>query len=580
MTDSPFAMKEFLPLFRRPTLALAWVALAVAANSLSAQEAPAAPAVPDAPATPSVLPPTSAPTPPPPAVRGLGGRSQDVVSFGRDAVLEAGEVANSVVAISASATAEGTVRESIVAIAGDVSAGGPVGDAAVAILGNATAKAQVRNAVVSILGTTRVEGAVGQDVVAVLGDVELGPNAVVQGNVVSIGGTIKRAPGAVIRGDVQAIGVGIRPDLARYRGWIRECLLYARPLAFSKQVGWAWALATAFLVFYLGLAWFGRGAVDKCLLTLSERPGRTLLATILTLLLTPLLLALVSITVVGLFVLPLLLLAMFIAGLFGRTVLLAAIGRGLLRPFGGAPSLLVSVALGGVTVMLLYTVPVAGFLLWKFLGAFGFGLVVYTLILNSRSERPAPAGPVAPPLAPPPLVPPEVTMPPVAMQAAASSGTDPVSPGDVAAPALVLAAAPRPAPAPGLAAPASALARAGFWRRIFALALDALLVALILTTIPRGDRVFLPLLAVYAACLWRLRGTTIGGIILGLKVVRLDDRPMDWTTAVVRALACFLSLVVVFLGFIWVAFDPEKQSWHDKIAGTIVVRVPRGLSLI
>jgi uncharacterized RDD family membrane protein YckC len=92
--------------------------------------------------------------------------------------------------------------------------------------------------------------------------------------------------------------------------------------------------------------------------------------------------------------------------------------------------------------------------------------------------------------------------------------------------------------------------------------------------------VFLPLLAVYAACLWRLRGTTIGGIILGLKVVRLDDRPMDWTTAVVRALACFLSLVVVFLGFIWVAFDPEKQSWHDKIAGTIVVRVPRGLSLI
>ena len=77
-----------------------------------------------------------------------------------------------------------------------------------------------------------------------------------------------------------------------------------------------------------------------------------------------------------------------------------------------------------------------------------------------------------------------------------------------------------------------------------------------------------------------LRGTTIGGIILGLKLVRLDDRPMGWTTSVVRALSCFLSLVVAFLGFIWIAFDAEKQAWHDKIAGTIVVRSPRGLSLI
>jgi uncharacterized RDD family membrane protein YckC len=27
------------------------------------------------------------------------------------------------------------------------------------------------------------------------------------------------------------------------------------------------------------------------------------------------------------------------------------------------------------------------------------------------------------------------------------------------------------------------------------------------------------------------------------------------------------------LGLIWVAFDPKKQGWHDKLAGTIVVRV-------
>jgi uncharacterized RDD family membrane protein YckC len=48
----------------------------------------------------------------------------------------------------------------------------------------------------------------------------------------------------------------------------------------------------------------------------------------------------------------------------------------------------------------------------------------------------------------------------------------------------------------------------------------------------------------------------------------------------VRALSCFLSLVVAGLGFIWIAFDPDHQAWHDKIAGTAVVRVPKGVSLL
>ena len=87
-------------------------------------------------------------------------------------------------------------------------------------------------------------------------------------------------------------------------------------------------------------------------------------------------------------------------------------------------------------------------------------------------------------------------------------------------------------------------------------------------------------LAVYGAAMWKTKGTTIGGIVCGLKVVRLDDREIDWPTAAVRALSCFLSLVVGGLGFIWVIFDADRQSWHDKIAGTTVVRVPKGGSLL
>jgi uncharacterized RDD family membrane protein YckC len=88
------------------------------------------------------------------------------------------------------------------------------------------------------------------------------------------------------------------------------------------------------------------------------------------------------------------------------------------------------------------------------------------------------------------------------------------------------------------------------------------------------------ILAAYGACLWKHRGSTIGGIVFGLRVVRMDGRPVDWTTAIVRALGCFLSAIAIGLGFIWVAFDSERQGWHDKIAGTTVVRPPRGVSLI
>lgn len=86
---------------------------------------------------------------------------------------------------------------------------------------------------------------------------------------------------------------------------------------------------------------------------------------------------------------------------------------------------------------------------------------------------------------------------------------------------------------------------------------------------------FLIILAAYGAVLWKLRGATIGGIVCDLKLVQLDDRPLDWTTCIVRAVACFLSLAVAGLGFIWAAFDRESQTWHDKIAGTIVIKQPK-----
>ena len=54
----------------------------------------------------------------------------------------------------------------------------------------------------------------------------------------------------------------------------------------------------------------------------------------------------------------------------------------------------------------------------------------------------------------------------------------------------------------------------------------------------------------------------------------------DFPVALVRSLSSFFSAFVLFLGFLWVAWDREKQSWHDKIAGTVVVQMPKGFALL
>lgn len=115
---------------------------------------------------------------------------------------------------------------------------------------------------------------------------------------------------------------------------------------------------------------------------------------------------------------------------------------------------------------------------------------------------------------------------------------------------------------------------------MLALLIDLILIGVALSWLHHGGRGMLLLLATYGAIMWKLKGTTVGGIVCDLKVVRIGGGPLDWGTAIVRALGCFLSLVVVGLGFIWIAVDHDHQAWHDKIAGTVVVRVPKGVGLI
>ena len=56
---------------------------------------------------------------------------------------------------------------------------------------------------------------------------------------------------------------------------------------------------------------------------------------------------------------------------------------------------------------------------------------------------------------------------------------------------------------------------------------------------------------------------------------RASTAPVGPAEALVRSLASIFSIGVLGIGCLWVLRDPEQQAWHDKIAGTFVVKVPR-----
>jgi uncharacterized RDD family membrane protein YckC len=59
---------------------------------------------------------------------------------------------------------------------------------------------------------------------------------------------------------------------------------------------------------------------------------------------------------------------------------------------------------------------------------------------------------------------------------------------------------------------------------------------------------------------------------MNIKVARTDGASLTIGTGIVRYIGFLLSTVVIFLGVLWVLWDPNKQGWHDKIANTVVVR--------
>jgi uncharacterized RDD family membrane protein YckC len=434
---------------------------------------------------------------------------------------------------------------------------------AVAVLGPLKIDGTVNGNAVSVLGSNTINGTVHGNAVVVLGTMRLGPHAHVDGNTVAGVGLVLRDPGAYVGGNVvqQGVGVNFDPDSGAYSWW-HHALRHGRPMAIGPKLHVFWLLSICMAGLYVLLALIFPGGVTKCGDTLVHRPGITFLTGILAIIALPVVFILLLITVVGI---PIALIVLPIAVVcfitFGKTAIYALIGRSIAKKAHPALAVLVGVAV----VILFYLVPVLGGILWIVVAFLGYGCAVATLFSNWKPAAPAPVVPPAIPAGPaaPALVVPGSPEAPGAPDAV------PANPG-------VPAALVSPLPPPLAATPESALPKAGFWVRMVALLIDCVLIGII----TQGHDWFPILLASYGAVLWKLRGATVGDIIFGLKVVRVDGAPLEWVTVIVRALACFFSVLAVGLGFIWIAFDREKQAWHDKIAGTVVVKLHKGSSLV
>lgn len=135
----------------------------------------------------------------------------------------------------------------------------------------------------------------------------------------------------------------------------------------------------------------------------------------------------------------------------------------------------------------------------------------------------------------------------------------------------------------------------GFWLRVWACLIDSVLAMVILWPILRAYggasdwpymyaypatgnlllQLVLPALAVLI--FWVTRQATPGKMAIRARIVNAETGARPSTAQFLgRYLAYYVSMLLFGLGFIWVGIDARKQGWHDKLAGTVVVRPRRG----
>jgi len=138
-------------------------------------------------------------------------------------------------------------------------------------------------------------------------------------------------------------------------------------------------------------------------------------------------------------------------------------------------------------------------------------------------------------------------------------------------------AAPSTRPEPSTYRPAETVF-AGFWIRVAAAIIDWLVVTVatgILVSVTFGPPGFF--LGFVGTWLYEALMTasekqaTLGKLLMGIIVTDEAGNQLTFGRATGRHFAKYLSGLILFVGYIMVAFTDRKQGLHDMIAGTVVV---------
>jgi uncharacterized RDD family membrane protein YckC len=124
-------------------------------------------------------------------------------------------------------------------------------------------------------------------------------------------------------------------------------------------------------------------------------------------------------------------------------------------------------------------------------------------------------------------------------------------------------------------------APAGFWRRFAAALIDGIVIGVVngilgalFGNAGRGLGILVSL--AYFTYFHGKTGQTPGNAVLGIRVVDVRERigePIGYGRAFLRWLVSLVSAIVFLLGYLWMLWDPRKQTWHDKAAGSLPVHL-------
>jgi uncharacterized RDD family membrane protein YckC len=117
---------------------------------------------------------------------------------------------------------------------------------------------------------------------------------------------------------------------------------------------------------------------------------------------------------------------------------------------------------------------------------------------------------------------------------------------------------------------------ASFWSRLSAFLVDVIVLSIPMNILKMKLPGYAPYINFIISALYfiipvYLWGKTLGKMFFKIKIVRTDLKKPGLKDAILRFLGTIISQTLIFIGYIMMVWDKNRQTLHDKIARTYVI---------